>query len=151
MADRIEREIEEILKKLDVDEEAASKAPPRKGTGRPPIPISSRRKSSPGVSSRLGSAFSLPSVPAPPSSLIIAGAVLALAGFGLAGISGALIWISVTGIVLFMLGFLLSFLRRPETVRRTGGPTKRRWRNRDIEYNATDGPLTRLRRVFRRR
>ena len=151
MADRIEREIEEILRKLDVDEDAASKTPPKKGAGKPPIPISSRRRSQPRVSDRLGSAFSLPSIPFTPSSMIIAGAALTLAGFVLTGLSGALIWVSVAGIVLFIAGFLLSFVRRPVSAR-PGSSPKPRWRGREIEYANDDaGPLTRLRRVFRRK
>ena len=150
MADRIEREIEEILKKLDVDEEAASKTPPRRGSGRPPIPISSHRgrksNSGPGVSGRLGNAFSMPALSFSPSSLIIAGAVLALVGFVLAGISSGLIWVSVAGIFLFILGFGLSFIKRPSTRRAVGpsGPTKKRWRDREIEYDTDDaGPQSR--------
>ncbi len=153
MADRIEREIEEILRKLDVDEDAASKAPTKKGSGKEPIPISSRRKSRPGVSKRLENAFSLPSIPLSPSSIIIAGAALTLIGFVLTGFSGALIWVSISGIVLFIAGFLLSLVRRPNALRRSSpNAPKPRWRGREIEYeNDSAGPLTRMRRIFRRK
>jgi len=153
MADRIEREIEEILRKLDVDEDAASKAPANKGSGKPPIPISSRRRNSPGISGRLGSAFSLPSIPLSPSSIIIGGAALTLIGFVLTGFASALIWVSVAGIVLFIVGFLLSLVRRPDAFRKSkANAPKPRWRGREIEYeNDSAGPLTRMRRMFRRR
>jgi hypothetical protein len=152
MADRIEREIEEILRKLDVDEEAASKAPVKKGSGKPPISIESRRKTGPSVSNRLGNAFSVPSVPVSPSSIIILGAVLTLVGFVLSGIGGVMIWVSVVGILMFIAGFVLSLIRRPDALKRTQtNAPKPRWRGREISYETDHtGPLARLKRIFRR-
>ncbi len=152
MPDRIEREIEEILSRLNDDEE-----PPSDGE-RKPIPIESRRRAQPRTSlgSRLGAAFSLPSIPTgrmTPTSLLFTGAGVMIVGFILAAIWGALIWLSFAGVALFAAAFIWSFVRSP---RRGGGsaqPSKGAyWRGRYVQYEpAAPGMLSRLKRAIRRR
>ena len=147
MPDRIEREIEEILAKLDMDEQ------PRRNE-RAPISILSqrgktksqpaaprqevpRRSASPNIFSRVT-----------PATLLLTGAGMVIGGLLFAGAWDPLIWVSFAGVVLFLSAFAWSFVRTP---RPDAGPARGHfWRDRYIEYNANPGPWDRIRRRFRR-
>ena len=157
MVDRIEREIEEILAKLD-----DGPTPPA-GEGRAPISIQSRRKKSPsgpgGVSRpRKSLASSLPDIS--PATLLFTGAGLLIAGLILAMFMPALIWVSFAGIVVFLSAFAWSFIRTPRPGSTGSGgtsggggatPSGHYWRDRYISYEPQDkGPLGKIKRRFRK-
>lgn len=146
MADRIEREIEEILSKLDEGK------PPE--SARRPIPIQSRRKKGPGPVSRLGNrvAGSQPTR-LTPATLLFTGAGVMLAGLVLSAIWSPFIWAAFGGVLLFMAAFIWSFLR-PGGAARASQPKGYYWRDRYIEYNTPSGEpglIGRFKRAFRRR
>lgn len=149
MADRIEREIEEILAKLD------DQLPPGGGPQpeRQPVSIASARKKK----------QTAPRQPGPsllnridPPLLMFAGAGTMILGLVAASFAGALIWLSFTGVVLFLGAFLLSFLRRstsgPARPGGSGGPAQGKfWRDRYIDYKPpSDNPVSKIKRRFRR-
>jgi hypothetical protein len=145
MPDRIEREIEEILEKLDTE------LPPER-SDRAPISILSRRKK--GASPKPSK--SRPQSPrAPmnisPTTLMFIGAALVVGGLLLSNAWGPIIWVAFGGVVLFIGAFLSSFLRHGGP----GGPSQPRgvyWRDRYIAYEPepTDSAMARLKRRFRR-
>ena len=140
MADRVEREIEEILAKLETELPAE---PEKK-----PISILSRRKpkrnqainplrTSRGAHGRITS-----------TSVMFAGAGLVVGGLVAANLAGPLIWVSFAGVVLFLGAFLSSFFRHAPASARPRGAF---WRDRYIEYApANPGVLERIKRAFRR-
>lgn len=146
MPDRIEREIEEILERLDTE------LPPERPE-RAPISILSRRKK--GVSPKP----SQPRTPSPlarmnisPTTLMFLGAALVVGGLVLSNAWGPIIWAAFAGVVLFLGAFLSSFFRSGGR----GGVSQPRgvyWRDRYISYEPqhTEGAMSRLRRRFRRR
>ena len=153
MVDRIEREIEEILAKLD-----DGPTPPA-ADGRAPISIQSRRKKSPsgpsGVSrARKSLASSLPDIN--PATLLFTGAGLLVAGLILSVFMSALIWVSFAGIVIFLSAFAWSFIRTPSSgsgdgAGRTPSPSAHYWRDRYISYEPQNpSPLTKIKRRFRK-
>jgi hypothetical protein len=147
--DRIEKEIEEILAKLDVGDE---KDPSQKE--REPIPFDKRRRAKqPGFLSRLTGSISLPALPLTPATLLFTGAGTMVAGLILASFWDPFIWLSFAGIVLFMIAFGWSFKRRSAPGGGGArGPRQVYWRDRVIEYEpAEPGPLERFKRIFRRR
>jgi len=131
MDDRIEREIEEILRR-------AGDLP----GSREPIPFRRRRRRLP----------SLP--PAPeidPARLFFAAAALLVGGLVASAFWGPAIWIAFAGIVLFIAAFVWSFVRSPGE-RAPAGRRRVYWRDRYIEYEPTHPSFgTRIRRMFRRR
>ncbi len=141
MPDRVEREIEEILAKLDTELPPEAENKPisilsRKKTKRhqPPRPSRSRGRSRGGISS---------------TSVMFAGAGLVVGGLVLASAASPLIWVSFAGVVLFLGAFLSSFFRQAPT--RTAAPRGAFWRDRYIEYDpVSPGLLERFKRVFRR-
>ena len=160
MPDKMEREIEEILARLDKDS-------PRPQEPAPPISIMARRKKAPGraermrqggtglgsnLGSRLGDGL-LGRIS--PTTLLFAGAGVMVGGLILSNVWQPLIWASFAGVVLFLGAFLWSCKRTP---RASGGgaaapaPKGHYWRDRYIEYDATDsGAMTRLKRRLRRK
>ena len=144
MADRIEREIEEILSKLD---ESNPPEPARR-----PIPIQSRRKRGPSPVSRLGNKVASRPTNLTPATLLFAGAGIMLAGLVLSAIWSPFIWAAFAGVLLFMAAFAWSFLR-PGGARRASQPKGHYWRDRYIEYDAPSqaGVISRFKRAFRRR
>ncbi|MGK2966874.1 MAG: hypothetical protein ACSLFM_14900 [Tepidiformaceae bacterium] len=127
MADRIEREIEEILERLD----------DLPDSGRSPIPIASRkRKGTPAQAVR----------PTPatarrprarrldPPILMMIGAVVMIGGFILATAFEPLIWLSFAGVLLFIAAFAwaLTTTGRPKPTQESRGVY---WRDRYIEYD----------------
>jgi hypothetical protein len=137
MADRIEREIEELLAKLDTELPEG---------GRQPISLEERRR-------RRKPRRSLPRLSLPdldPARLLLAGAGTMIAGLFLSLFWSPLIWVSFAGVVIFIGAFLLSFRSRP--VGSIGGSRPRRvyWRDRYIDYGPS-GHTSRFRNPFRRR
>ncbi|MBI2765348.1 MAG: hypothetical protein HYX53_05465 [Chloroflexi bacterium] len=144
MPDRIEREIEEILAKLDEE--------PPKGSERKPISIIAHKdkRRAPGLPKR---------APGPPLSqritpttLLFAGAATVIGGLVLSNFWSPLIWASFAGVVLFLGAFVWSFTRTSRPGGGAAAPRGHYWRDRYIEYEPS-GPSTwdRLRRRFRRR
>lgn len=159
MADRVEREIEEILARLDKElpSDGVGPAPERK-----PISISSARemrsqkvKETPARVPRT-SRLSASTLPFDPPTLLISGAAVMVLGLVLsAAIASAFIWLSFAGVLLFLAAFAWSFFRsKPETgagVYHSGEPGKVFWRDRYIDARP-GGPSTtdKIRRRFRR-
>lgn len=140
MPDRVEREIEEILAKLDSDTKASAKRP---------VPISSKRVRSTGPARR--PRLVLPAFDA--TTLLFAGAGIMIAGLVLASFWSPLIWASFAGVLLFLGAFVMSFFRSGRPVAGGSGPRGHYWRDRYIEYTppSTGGPVERVRRKLWRR
>jgi hypothetical protein len=146
MTDKMEREIEEILAKLDGEKPRAGQA------DKTPVSILSRRKRAPNpvVRASRGGGSVLDRVN--PTTLLFAGAGIMVAGLILSNFYSPLIWASFAGVVVFLAAFLWSFRRTP---RASGGaasaPRGHFWRDRYIEYTPAAPSLTdRVRRRFRR-
>ncbi len=136
MADRVEREIEEILAKLDGDQ------PPAKQPGRAPVSIASRRKRNPRVP------FKLPRPRVSPAGLLFVGAGIMLFGLVAASFWSPAIWLSFAGVIVFLGAFVSSFFRTPAAKPQAKGVF---WRDRYIEYApANESTFARLRKRFRR-
>lgn len=143
MADRIEREIEEILAKLDQDGPLAQ--------DKAPVSILSarnKRKTAPKPPrqprTNLVDALN-------PTMLLFAGAGLVVGGLILSNAWPPLIWASFAGVVLFLGAFILSFFRS-KPVGPAAAPKGVYWRDRYIEYEppAQQSAWGRLKRRFRR-
>lgn len=145
MVDRVEREIEEILAKLDDLPE---------GQERKPISILAQREKRKSVKpprrSRGGRPF-LKRVD--PTKLLLGGAGTVIGGLVLSTFWAPLIWAAFGGVVVFLGGFVSAFLRRDRPATDAGGETAKGyyWRDRYIEYEPTSpGVWDRLKRRFRR-
>lgn len=146
MTDKMEREIEEILAKLDEEKQRTVQPDTT------PISILSRRKRAPKpavrASRRTGGTLDRVN----PTTLLFAGAGIMVAGLILSGFYSPFIWASFAGIVVFLAAFLWSFRRTP---RSSGGgasaPGGHFWRDRYIEYTPAAPSLAdRIRSRFRR-
>ncbi len=139
MADRVEREIEEILARLE------DQAPPGE---KKPISILSRRKHGPGGASRAKRSAVSASHRLNPTTMMFAGAAIVVGGLILSNAWPVLIWASFAGVVLFLGAFVSSFFREaPASAPKQRGVY---WRDRYIEYEpAHPGLLSRLRRRLR--
>ena len=147
MSDKMEREIEEILARLDTD---APNAP----EPAPPISIMARRKKAARrlAPERSGSGGMLARVN--PTAFLFTGAGVMVAGLVLSNVWQPFIWASFAGVVLFIGGFLWSFRRSPGPHGAGAAPPPKGhyWRDRYIEYEpAAPGPMDRLKRRLRRR
>ena len=134
MADRVEREIEEILAKLDDDQQPAGA----------PISIAARRKRTPRA------AFKFPGLRVSPAGLLFSGAGVMLFGLLAASFWSPAIWLSLAGVIVFLGAFVSSFFRGPSAKPQ---PQSKGvfWRDRYIQYAPADeGALSRLRKRFRR-
>lgn len=142
MADRIEREIEEILAKLDQDGPA--------GQEKTPVSIlsaKSRRKTSDGGTKR---SRRNPLEQINPTTFLFLGAALVVGGLIASNFWAPLIWVSFAGVVLFLGAFIGSFFRS-ERPAGGGQPSGVYWRDRYIEYESPNpGAWERLKRRFRR-
>jgi len=139
MVDRMEREIEEILSKLDVD------APKQDRT---PISIMARKKKPRAASSIPSRAARWPSPS--PAVLLLLGAGVMIAGLVLSNVWGPLIWMAFAGVLVFLAAFVLSF-RKSSPQGSAAAPRGHYWRDRYIEYDASDHDLvSKLKRRFRR-
>lgn len=141
-SDRIDREIEEILSRMDEDEPISLEARRRRPRARQPL------------GARAGAALALPSVAVTPTGLLFTGAGVMLAGIVLARVWEPLIWAAFAGVALFVAAFVWA-LARPRRTRRRGDTASARggyWRGRYVEYEPSGpGVLKRIRRAFRRR
>ncbi len=133
MADKFEREIEEILAKLDTDP-----PPPVGPSEREPISISSaRRKPKPKTSKAPKLAPSGPGLMdrISPTNMLFAGAGIVVAGLILSNFYQPLIWASFAGVVLFIAAFLVSFRKGPRSGAGGGAaPAGHYWRGQPIVY-----------------
>lgn len=147
MADKFEREIEEILAKLDGDGPLRTGSPEKQ-----PIPIASaKRKRQRKQKVTRARTRASPAASITPTSLLFAGAGTMIAGLILSNFYGPLIWASFAGVVLFLGAFLWSFRA---SARPTGGaaPKGYYWRDRYIEYESPNpSALDRLTRRLRRK
>jgi hypothetical protein len=145
MPDRIEREINEILAKLeDLPDDGRSERRPvsiadhRDRHRSQPRQATPAKAAGPSLLSRIQ-----------PSTLLVSGAVTVIAGLLLSSAWGPLIWLSLLGLVLFLSGFALSF--RQSRPRVSAPPGAVFWRDRYIEYTPRDQTLwSRIRRRFHR-
>jgi Flp pilus assembly protein TadB len=147
MPDKMEREIEEILAKLDGET-------PRTASEKAPISILSRRKRTPNPVVRASQRSSSVIDSINPTTLLFGGAIVMIAGLIGSLAYGPLIWASFAGVVIFLCAFLWSFRRTPRTTASGpmgAAPRGHYWRDRYIEYplNQT-GPLDKLKKRFRR-
>jgi hypothetical protein len=127
MADKFEREIEEILAKLD------DKLPPA-GEERPPISLASRRQQK-SKAAKTRAPRSNPLRFVSPTTLLFAGAGIMFGGLLLSNVWGPLIWASLSGVLLFVGAFLWSFRKTPRPGP-SASPKGVYWRDRYIEYGA---------------
>lgn len=138
MADRIEREIEEILERLD------SELPPGPvPEDKTPISLMQRRqqqtKAKPARAPRPPRQAQVPAFT--PTTLLFAGAGLAVGGLLLSSFAEPLIWLSLAGVALFIAAFVWSFMRTTPAGRPTGSsqaPKAVFWRDRYIDVRPTN-------------
>lgn len=128
MADKFEREIEEILAKLD--DKLPEGTPPSE---RAPISLASRRQQK-AKAQRVRTPRSNPLSSITPTHLLFAGAGIMFGGLLLSNAWDPFIWVSLSGIVLFLGAFAWSFRR---TNRSSPAPQAKGyyWRDRYIEYD----------------
>lgn len=140
MPDKFEREIEEILAKLDGDEPSPAK----------PTPISSaRKKAKPARAPR-----SNPLERVSATTLLFAGAGVMMAGLLLSNFWQPLIWLAFAGVVMFLGAFAWSFKKGTRTAGGGAAPTPQGhfWRDRYITYEpANSSALSKVTRRFRRK
>lgn len=142
MADKFEREIEEILAKLD------DELPP--GPERSPISIAQKRQQK-AKAERVRAPRANPLAGLSPTTLLFAGAGIMFGGLVVSSFWGPAIWLALGGIVIFFGAFFWSFRKQG----RPGGASAPRgvyWRDRYIEYgpaNPTSGQ--RIKGWFRRK
>jgi hypothetical protein len=144
MADKFEREIEEILAKLDDD------LPPANGE-RSPISIAQKRQQK-AKAQRIRTQRPNPLAGLTPTHLLFSGAGIMFGGLILSSFWGPLIWAAFAGVLLFIGAFFWSFRRtnRPAT----GTPKAKGyyWRDRYIEYEPTGSHTgQRIKSWFRRK
>jgi len=147
MADRIEREIEEILAKLDQDGESVT--PERK----PVSILAHKTKPKPKLATPKTRRQRKPLLDrVSPTNLLLGGAAIVVGGLVLSSVWGPLIWASFAGVVMFIGAFVASFFRSPRPP--AGGASAQQgyyWRDRYIQYEPADrSAWDRLRRRFRR-
>jgi hypothetical protein len=142
MADRIEREINEILEKLESLPEDG--LPPE----RRPISIAEHRERRP-EPPKPPARRRLPAIPLNPTHALVGGAGTVVGGLILSNLWAPLIWAAFAGVAVFLGGFVAAFFRRPrpKAEQRDGVY----WRDRYIRYETPPStPWTRFRRRFRR-
>lgn len=125
MADKFEREIEEILAKLD-------DKLPTPADEKSPISLTSRRKAK-AKAERTRAPRTNPLSRINPTTLLFAGAGIMFGGLILSSFWSPLIWASMSGVVLFVGAFLWSLRRTPRTTG-AAAPKGVYWRDRYIEY-----------------
>lgn len=155
--DRIEKEIEEILAKLDLGDDGDTITGERP---REPISLDDRRRQEkrrpprPGMGSRMADSMAFPSVAVTPAGLLFAGAGTMVGGLILASFWSPMIWLSFAGVLLFILAFGWSFMRRngPNRGAGVGAPKQKYWRGRYIEVDPQEATtMQRFKRLFRPR
>ena len=139
--DRVQREIEELLDKLD------NFVPEQRFTEK--IRERARRNdaASPGPLARLGKRIKRVSL----GQMLLAGFVLILFSYFFRGpLGGASTWLIGTGLVMAAVAFVLS-ITRGGTSASVGGTVQKRWRGQVIEYSPGPTPADRIRGWFRNR
>ena len=139
MADKFEREIEEILAKLDDELPSADRA------GKPPISISQKRQQK-AKAERVRTARPNPLASISPTTLLFAGAGVMFGGLIVSAMWGPAIWFALVGVFLFIGAFFWSFRKtaRPSApVARSQGTF---WRDRYIDDRPQSGIKDRFRR-----
>jgi hypothetical protein len=142
--DRVQREIEELLDKLDTfvpEERFLSK-------------VKSRRKAErgPGLLSRAWTTASRPFRRITLGHVMIAGLILIVTSWLAPGLYGGYDrWASVLGLVFTFGAILMSFLGWDSKRTIAGGPVQKRWRGQVITYEPDTGPSSRVRNWFRKR
>lgn len=131
MADKFEREIEEILAKLD-DKLPEGSTP----SERAPISLASRRQQK-AKAQRVRAPRNNPLSNITPTHLLFAGAAIMFGGLLLSNAWEPFIWVSLSGIVLFLGAFVWSF-RRTNRSSPAAKPKGYYWRDRYIEYDQKD-------------
>lgn len=143
MPDRVEREIEEILSKLDDLPET------KKAVGRQPVSIQAHRKkrASRPRGPHLGAARAAAGK-VNPATFLLAGAGTVIGGLILSSVWAPLIWAAFGGVLMFLGGFVAALARTPRPRQQSGGHF---WRDRYINVEpAPQGMLSRLKRRLRR-
>jgi Flp pilus assembly protein TadB len=148
MPDKMEREIEEILAKLD------NESPRSPLAEKAPVSILSRRKHTPGPAARARAKSASLLNGINPATLLFLGAGIMIGGLVFSTVYEPLIWASFAGVVLFLLAFVWSFRRTPRYARSGAAgstPQGHYWRDRYIEYQPQSSSLgDRIKRRFRR-
>jgi len=142
MADKFEREIEEILAKLD-DE----LPPANPGSGKAPISIAQKRQQK-AKAERVRAAGPNPLSSTTPTALLFAGAGVMFGGLLLSALWEPAIWFALTGVFLFIGAFFWSFrkTKRSGSVSSTGSSQGTYWRGRYIDDRPQSGIKDRFRR-----
>ncbi len=159
MADKFEREIEEILAKLDTDVPGNGVPETESQPNREPISISAaRRKPKPKPAPKAAKPARPSTAGATlldrvsPTNLLFAGAGTVVGGLLLSNFYGPLIWASFAGVVLFLAAFLISFRKSPRGGTSGSTPGGHYWRGQPIAYQSTPpSAVGRLRRFFGRK
>ncbi|MFN0095026.1 MAG: hypothetical protein ACKVVT_09660 [Dehalococcoidia bacterium] len=139
MADRVEREIEEILARLEDEPEKT------------PISIADRREQRKKAPKPARSRPTLPLGDVNPSLFLLAGAAAVIAGLVFSSFASGLIWIAFAGVVVFLGAFVASFLRSGRPAK-PSQPAGHFWRDRYIDYEpSAPSPWARVKRRFRGR
>ncbi len=146
MTDRVEREIEEILAKLDDLPE---------GQERKPISILAQREKRKTVKApRRAKGAGQPLLQrVSPTTLLLSGAGTVIGGLILSTFWAPLIWAAFGGVVVFLGGFVSAFVRGNRPAPAANGEEAKGyyWRDRYIEYEPTSpGAWGRFKRRFRR-
>ena len=142
MADKFEREIEEILAKLD-DERPTADA----GSGKAPISIAQKRQQK-AKAERVRTTRPNPLSAITPTALLFAGAGVMFGGLLLSALWDPAIWFALTGVFLFIGAFLWSFRRtkRSASSSSAGASQGTYWRGRYIDDRPQSGIKDRFRR-----
>lgn len=159
MADRVEREIEEILARLDTE---LPRDREREGGGtapvadRQPISISNAREQRAKQAKRAARGPRR-RIPLEPSTLLFTGAAVMMGGLILSTFAGSvMLWVAFAGVILFISAFLWSMFREAPRQPASGGPPRQGgkvfWRDRYIDVSPQDESAgSKLMRRIRRR
>ena len=145
MADRIEREINEILEKLD--ELPEDTAVPE----RAPISIAERRDRK--VDSAPGRSLNIRLPKLNTTAALLTGAATVIGGLILSTFWAPLVWAAFGGVVIFLAGFIAALVKTPRPGKQAP-PGGHFWRDRYIQYSqpqqGSAGTWTKLKRRLRR-
>jgi hypothetical protein len=134
MPDRIEREINEILAKLD------ELPPDVSQPERRPISIAEARGRKRQQERRKNQARLPTRMPFSPPALLLSGAGAVIGFLVLASAWAPLIWGAFAGVLLFIAGFIASLVKRPVVSRSAAPPSGGVfWRDRYIQYDPKAG------------
>ena len=135
MPDKFEREIEEILAKLDDDLPADGK-----GTTRSPISLTQKRAQK-ARAQRMRTAGPNPFAKLNPTTLLFAGAGMVFGGLIASGVWSPAIWVAFAGVVVFIGAFFWSFKKSDRATPATARAQGTFWRDRYINDRSGDGGI----------